>query len=531
MRRTLHMVALGLALVGALGLPGARDARGDPDPSPIHHDDRGELPPAGDQGISMSCVPWALRSIAAFHHRELAPGWRLVELRIRFPFRRDAVVISMRVPVLKPDLDDPRNLPSVTYLNNLSLRRWYSRTTDAAEGQTFEQYVGNMTDPPPGQNSSLTLNVGAVWDTLRSYGAPSEFDAGFTTSVLALPTPAMRERAAELRPRWSESVGQIGEALTPSEEHLRAALASGPALVMLTIRENFGCEQCGKAEYTPDASCSRGTHAMVAVAFEPRYTGPEGASHDGEPAFRLMNCWGKAWGVDGSIWVTSRNLFDSTPEASCREEAGLVRAIRGFTATADAAVPVAATEFPPNWTSPGNSGWSADGARHCTDKRGWMVPPINYVRRCPRWIDLERAARARVTLRTPAIPLVPALLRSEVRWWVDGRPASELDPARTGYRLDFLDRRGDAKAAKPERDGGPGARPLGNGDHKPSPGSEVGADPTIVGAFSDRAVFEIVDPNHPNLVGGRVVRVLGEVYDPGATEPRVVARYRIRVAP
>ena len=489
----------------------------------IHYDRRGALPTVGDQGLSMSCIPWAVRTIVAHHHRRLSPQPR--QCHVHFgSFDLSFWAFGW------PDLADASNRPSVTYLNNLSLRRWLP-------SESFDAYVGTC-------DADLTLTVESVSMTLQQFGAPSELDAPFTAAVDELPTPLQVQSAATLRCDWAKGLGEWHDqspiGLT-SQAKLCAALERGPALLIFAVHRDFRCS-IGE-EYTPtahDDSTYLGAHALVVVAYEPYFTGVWPNFHGPRAAFRVMNSWGPNWGSTGFTWISADYLFDE------RESQFPASHVYRFDALAGVACPDPTLTLPEKWTTGDDVPWREDdGPTSCTKKPPPCLGPPTRVpglRPDPgaHYVDVERKACARVQIVAPAIPLVPALFDSTVRYWVDGQPAADIDPSATGFRLRFVDRTPKTSWPAPKPPPPPKVGPV---DPAPAPdrpaarpkaGSAadlgIGADPSKIGAFVDRAMFEIVDPDHSNLVGGKTVRVRVEVYDPGASEPRAVARYRIRIS-
>lgn len=546
-----------LAIVALRGTEtGSADEPACPGQTALHHDGPGALPTVGDQRASNTCVSWSVRTIAAHHFRRLARPWRRIVVRVprwrwNPPRELEHASVAIWVPVAKPDLADPFTWPSVAYLHDLELRRTIARNSNPA-GQTLEAFVAAGGDP-----LGYGLNVAHVAGTLAQFGAPSERVAPFTVSALELPTPTQVALAATLRPRWAKAVGTCAS-VAPGDEptDLCAALQAGPALLMLRVHPDFGCDAVHE-EYEPQppvgANSYLGTHAIVVVAFDPAYRGPDGTRAP-TAAFRLMNSWGTYWGDGGYTWVTAAHLFGTS------EDTNLVQAIHRFDVPATAAGPGPMPEFPAGWTSGDAIPWEGDPERgscgetpppYCEVTPEPVPPPYSDqpqpaadrrppdadplppdARRSARFLDVEQVAGAKVHIVAPAVPLVPAFFGSTVRYWVDGEPAESVDPKHTGFALRFVDRTESAPrppapppASDPKR-GTPGS----GASKKARPDPGIGADPAAIGAFVDRAVFEIVDPSHPYLDGGRTVRVLVEVYDPCACEPRAVARYRIRVA-
>jgi hypothetical protein len=323
-----------------------------------------------------------------------------------------------------------------------------------------------------------------------------------------------------------------GQSGTPARKDLCDALASGPAIVMMKVYGDFGCsvgEEYVPAVHAPNSDLGR--HALAVVAFDPHH--PDQCTPDGTPAFRVLNSWGTQWGAEGFTWISAASLFGDEAHGD-----NLVTEIHQFVPHALWLCPPRdrGTNFPPGWVSDGNVGWTGDPTPQCCDVCGLPGaddPSVLAARasRQPRWIELERAAGARAQIVAPAVPLVPARLDSIVRYYVDGRrieTSTSIDPAQTGFAFRFVDRAGTGaqplKRSSPD-DGSNSSSKV----KKPPADSGIGADPTAIGAFIDRAIFEIVDPNHPSLAGDRIVRVLVEVYDPGATEPRAANRYRIHI--
>ena len=138
-------------------------------------------------------------------------------------------------------------------------------------------------------------------------------------------------------------------------------------------------------------------------------------------------------------------------------------------------------------------------------------------------------------IRSPRVPLVAALLHSTVRYYVDGVEASTIDPAATGYRLRFAREGMDAPAEADVRSADkldPKLRRAGGPEipvREPDSVDDIGPDPTTIGAWVDRAVFEWVDVNHPALASKAGVRVCAEVRAPDESEPRWVKTYWIPI--
>ena len=560
MRRSGRLLLAAIALVGApntdaLNVEAADSTCADS----IRHDESGELPPVGDQGRSFACAPWATRTIVAYYDRLLAPERRLVGVRGHIGGAPSLAWVG------KPDLGDPTNRLSVAYLNNLTLRR-------ALESQKIspcEAYAAAGTN-------ALLLNVGQVLETLNQFGVPSERDAPFTARANALPTPLQIEQASALRDRWASALstwtGTWKMASTQTRGDLCAALKYGPSLVVLFVYDDFDCSV--GAEYAPRADAdARGRHAIVVVAFQSDYTSP--SSPEPTAAFRLMNSAGTSWGAGGSTWVTATNLFG--------EESGgrnLVSEIHSFNVASKAPCPEPASwaHLPPAWFTGDGAPWVADPQKRFCRQRSMPIcpptatPPTMAKDARERFsFELKRILGARGRIQAPPIPNVPALVHSTVRYTIDGVPARTINPAKTGFAFHFVDSSAGApppppatptppppivpptpRTPPPEPRAPPGPRPgpgppvpdeppppVAPGSGRPEvppkgngtrPDADIGADPMAIGAFIDRAVLEIVDPNHPNLVGGKTVRILVETFDPDETEPHDAYRYVVHIA-
>jgi len=485
-----------------------------------------DLPPVGDQRHSFTCVSWAVRTVAAFHRRHM-----------------DAQLVG------RPPSRGPRNreyAPSVTYLNNLALRRSACRGSEAATSACDP----SGTFAP----ANLTTDVDGVLTTLQAFGAPTEATTPFTTNVAAVPSEELRQEAARHRCCWQAALVRsdpstlVGEALTAPR--LAEALARGPLVAMMNVFTDFGCE--GGDVYVPRDSDTnpaqlRGRHALVIVGYEP-------SRGDDGPCFQFMNSWGD-WRDHGMVWIPF-SRFGAHPAA--RPDAGLgnplgtrvIDAVWLFEPPAEQAkgpperptcdpctkAPALPADFFYGPPTVDGQAWRDDGlVVKCgevpvlrlaapsgptdpdPDRPGAAAGP--HVE--PIAVAIERVKGASRTLVAPQIPLIPALFDAKIRYFVG--PLSDAGSARDRRPPELL---------KPvdERTLGYRFRHVGLGaDRRAS--ADLGPDPTAIGAFADRARFEITDETR---VSGKPILVRIEVSYPGddpRAQPRLVREYVVTVAP
>ena len=533
----------------------------------------GGLPAVGDQGVSSTCVAWAVRTVAAFNRYRLAAGFT------------EPCTGTVRPPALTalpwPSAADPQLPPSVTYLYNARLRKRASE--EHPNGLTrakFEEWV------QLNERSVLFPNVAPMIQALLEFGAPSESVAPFNTSWMVKPNAAFRTSARSLRPEWQSAIASLpptsleGE-LAARRRALVRMLCDGPVIAVLSMYPDF--VDCGfGGEYAPlDARVvDFPGHAVVIVAYDPLHV----VVADGnvsKPCFQLMNSWGTSWGENGFTWVSSDRLI------GCKNGAWLGREFFPCPLppppSSDALESAATSTVQPIGFSTG-SGWTEEWTPACGETSPplpppppsetgpvWDESPVEHSSRPSpsQTLVVKRVAGAQVTVLGPSVPLVPALAQTRVRYFVDGEDAADIDPSVTGYAFHFAGHDGRAmkvvvpesarpapaapstpavrpgeKKSPPEHGKPPPAPPLAP-DGKPAkdghfevedpcpvrpqdPG--IGPDPDVIGGWIDRGILEIVDPENPCLAGGRDVVVTVEVYYPGECEAHASRTYVLRIA-
>ena len=485
------------------------------------------LPPVGDQGLSQTCVPWSVRTVAGFYRRKAAV---------------DAAVAA-GLPVSSSLGDGP---PSVTFLYNLEQYR------------TAAQLQVSVAACPLDREVTMSAYL------LTAFGAPTEYEAPFTESIDARPTQDQLDDATASRCCWAATLGPIDVAQqvyghdipvatmangdladgpNSTKSRLVAALARGPAVVMVSVYTDFDCSV--RADFrpaSPSHRAYRGRHAMVVVGYDAHHHSSLGGPN--RAAFRLMNSWGVHWGEAGFVWISARLLFSNEVVPHLADS--VTTFDDAATCDWDAPCPPAnpSISFPAAFVS--QNGWNADPERNscgATSPPTCMTESVTATSTAACAAPSARAApivaRAEFPMkrqiRSPRVPLVAALLHSTVRYYVDGVDASTIDPAATGYRLRFA--RDDASPrvevdARHEDKLDPKLQHAGGADIQvrvPDPADDIGADPTTIGAWVDRAVFEWVDVNQPTLASKTGVRVCAEVRAPDESEPRWVKSYWIPI--
>lgn len=467
------------------------------------------LPPVGNQRDSFTCVSFAVRTVAAFHRRRLEP------------------LPASGVRALTSAEWEGEFEPSVTYLHNFEIRRLTCEQGGVCDGAAAFHPSGAMP------------NVHRIFFALTSLGAPTAHSAPFTTNVAALPSSAQREEAQRLRCCWQAAVGPFapqrltGDEIT--EAALRRALRDGPVVAMMNVFTDFDCS--GGRIYGPRASADRrGRHALVVVGYDPDLAGRG-------PAFQFMNSWGDDWRDHGMVWIRFAD-FGLHPGAALpvidsvwvRESSNAAhdgpRGRSPCEPCAKAATPLSDAVFgPPRVES---QAWHDDGldtpcgavpvrpieAPHGPSAPDHDKPADRTPQLAPEVVAIRRKTGVMLTLVAPPIPLVPALFDAKIRYFVGsleaarraprGRPdevVRPVDPS-LGYRFVFasLD---NVQRADPN----------------------LGPDPEAIGAWQDRARFEVADEQRLGS-GPLLVRI--EVRYPGDDErgaPRLLREYVLQIAP
>ncbi len=557
MKRSFTLL-LALALAGRSIAPGSVGADTVTEIS-IDWASDGRLPPVGDQGISTTCVAWAVRTVAAFH-RDRHAG----EAATRSGARASAG--GFRLP---PGLD---MTPSVTFIYNASIRQFFEQKH--LPNLEFEVWMRDEAN----RRNALTTTVQPVFDSLRDIGSPSEFTARFSSDWSVTPDANQLAGATALWPEWNgavrtaRTVSLEGNAVARRKE-VNRELQFGPLVLLMTAYPDFvRCSTVG-GDYSPltHRTSDWVSHAVVIVGYDPSHLVPDDGKR--KPAFRLMNSYGEEWGDHGFTWVSNDRLFGCSFGPPLAQEVWTCSPLVGKSMSG----PTGPVDAPVGFL--GGSGWEPDGPRGCDevptpalietepargDTPGSDPRPPSYASTSrPNSLEFkQRVAGARVTVTAPLVPWVPALADTTIRYFVDGREASSIDRKETGYTFRFAghDDPGTFGAIAESAPSAPDAelaRPTGSvpidrstfdenkadaskagkgelDEEKPceppslrDPG--FGRDPKYIGARVDRGVLEITDPEHPNLKGGRDVVICIEVYYPGDCDPRSVTSYTVRI--
>jgi C1A family cysteine protease len=81
---------------------------------------------------------------------------------------------------------------------------------------------------------------------------------------------------------------------------IRGFLANNqPVLIGIKVFPSFDDLDASNPIYNNASGSSRGDHAMILIGYD-----------DSKRALKFLNCWGRAWGVDGYGWIA----YDLVPD-------------------------------------------------------------------------------------------------------------------------------------------------------------------------------------------------------------------------